>query len=277
MDVGGLDVAVHEPSNVRLLERGAHLTQNVHDSRGRHRTVLANQRVEVQSVEQFHDEVERLVVGHAEIVELHRVRRPQVGRRLRLAPEAGDRQLRGRRVAGADRLGTNQLDRRRPGEHAVRRLVDLAHPAAAEQLSKLVAAHLPRLRDLLAERGDDVRDDDRDADEEVVGIVHQQRVGWGLEVPRPSCAGDQHRYRVHRDRNQAGDERLCPRARHDGGKHQNDGADPRDLGRDLLHVIGLRLPVEHQAQSQGREHQVDLPQIQQHPGIVLASAGIEEQ
>ena len=50
-----------------------------------------------------------------------------------------------------------------------------------------------------------------------------------------------------------------------------------DFGRDLLHVIGLRLPVEHQAQSQGREHQVDLPEIQQHPGIVLASAGIEEE
>ena len=113
--------------------------------------VLAHQRVEVHAVEQLHDEVERLVVGDAEIVELHRVRRPQVGRRLRLAPEARDRQLRGRRVARAEHLGTNQLDRRRPRQHAVRRAVDLAHPAAPEQLAELVAAHLARLRDLLAE------------------------------------------------------------------------------------------------------------------------------
>ncbi len=188
--------------------------------------MLAHQRVEVHAVEQFHHEVERLVVGDAEIIELHRVRRPQVGCRLRLAPEARDRQLRGGRVARADHLGTNQLDRRGPGEHPVRRLVDLAHPAASEQFANLVAAHLSRFRDLVAERGDDVGDDDRDADEQVVGIMHQQGAARGLERPGPSCPGDQHRHRVHRDGNQAGDERLCARARHDRGKHEDDGADP---------------------------------------------------
>ena len=108
--------------------------------------------LEVQAVEQLHHEVERLVVGHAEVVELHGVRRAQAGRGLGLAPEARDRQLRGRRIARAEHLGPDQLDRRRPREHAVRRPLDLAHPAAPEQLAELVAAHLARLGDLLAER-----------------------------------------------------------------------------------------------------------------------------
>ncbi len=238
--------------------------------------MLPNQRVEVEAVQQFHDEVERLVVGHAEVVELHRVRRSQVGRRLCLAPEAGHRQLRGRWVTSADRLGTNQLDRRRPGEHAVRRLVDFAHPAAAEQLSELIAAHLARLRDLVAERGDDMRDDHRDADKEVVGIVHQQRVGRGLEVPRASRPGDEHRHRIHRYRNQAGDERLEPGARNDGGKHQDDGADPRDLWCDP-HINRHGFPVKHVSERNGGQHHVHQAEIQHHPRIALAASGIEEQ
>ena len=67
-----------------------------------------------------------------------------------------DRELRGRRIAPANHLGTNQLDRRRPRQHAVGRVVDLAHPATTEELAQLIASHLARLRDLLPQPGDHV-------------------------------------------------------------------------------------------------------------------------
>ena len=84
------------------------------------------------------------------------MRRPQARGGFGLAAEARDGQLRGRRIAPAKHLRTNQLDRRRPREHAVRRVVDLAHPATPEELAELIASHLARFRDLLPQPGDDV-------------------------------------------------------------------------------------------------------------------------
>ena len=91
VDVRRLDVAVHQAARVRLLQRLAHLAQDVdHAARG-HRAVPPHQRLEVHPVEQLHHEVERLVVGDAEVVELDGVRRPQVRRGFGLAPEPHDR------------------------------------------------------------------------------------------------------------------------------------------------------------------------------------------
>src|SRR5258707_6150366 len=51
------------------------------------------------------------------------------------------------------------LYRRRPRQHSVGSLVDFSHSPTAQQLSELIAAHLARLRHLLAEFGHDVSDD----------------------------------------------------------------------------------------------------------------------
>ena len=151
-------------------------------------------------------------------------------RRFRLPPEARDRTRGHGRVGAAEHLRADQLDGRRPRQHSMRRLVDLAHAAAPQQLAELIAAHLSRLRHLPAERRDDVRDDDGDADEQVVGVVHQQCVARRTEIPVALGAGPEHAHRIHRGRDQAGEKGLRPGARHDGREHQDDCADPRDLG-----------------------------------------------
>jgi hypothetical protein len=84
------------------------------------------------------------------------VRRPQAGGGFGLAAETRDGELRGRRIAPTNHLRTNQLDRRRPREHAVGRVVDLPHPATTKELAELIASHLASFRDLLPQPGDDV-------------------------------------------------------------------------------------------------------------------------
>ena len=106
--------------------------------------------------------------------------------------------------------------------------------------------------------------------------MHQQRVGRGFEVPRAARPGDQHRHRIHRDGNQAGDERLQPRARNDGGKHQDDGAEPGDLRCDP-HIHRHGLPMKHVPEGDRRQHHVREPKIQYGPRIALAAACVEEQ
>ena len=69
---------------------------------GRHRAEALDQRVEVHAVEQLHHVVERAVVGHAEVVELHRVRRLEPGGRARLALEPAEQEL-GRARRGPER------------------------------------------------------------------------------------------------------------------------------------------------------------------------------
>ena len=127
----------------------------------------AHHRLEVHPLEQLHREVHRPVVGDAEIVELHGVRRSQVRRGRRLALEARRGGAGAVAAGGADHLRADQLDGGGPRQHAVRRAVDLAHAAAADQLAELVAAHLARLRHFLSELGDDARDHRRDRDEQV--------------------------------------------------------------------------------------------------------------
>ena len=57
------------------------------DPLGRLRAEARDDAVQVESVEQLHDVVEAAAVVHAEVVQLHRVRRPQTGSHLRFALE----------------------------------------------------------------------------------------------------------------------------------------------------------------------------------------------
>ena len=87
-EVGRLDVAMHKAVFVRLGERTARLAQEHDDPLGGLRSEALHHAVQVQAFEQLHDVVEVAAVGHAEIVELHRMRRAQAGGDLRLALES---------------------------------------------------------------------------------------------------------------------------------------------------------------------------------------------
>ena len=86
--VGGLDITVHEPVLMRFGERPARLAQEHRDPLGGLRSEPGDDLVQVETLEQLHDVVEAAAVVHAEIVELHGVRRAQAGGHLRFALEA---------------------------------------------------------------------------------------------------------------------------------------------------------------------------------------------
>ncbi len=88
-----LDVAMHQPVAVRVLERGADLAQEVDHPLRRQRPVLPDQGIEIQPVEQLHHVVQPAVLGGAEVVELHRVGGLERGGRAGLALEAPEQQL----------------------------------------------------------------------------------------------------------------------------------------------------------------------------------------
>ncbi len=123
-DVGGLDVAVHEPDGVRGVQRGADLQRDARDAAGRDAALAGEQALQVGPGHVAHDEVEvaALLAG--------RVDRDHVGmvdrrRHARLALEA-------LAEAGIARpLGGDQLDGDRPAERQLGRAVDDAHAAAA--------------------------------------------------------------------------------------------------------------------------------------------------
>jgi hypothetical protein len=123
-DVGGLDVAVHQPDGVRGVQRGADLRADRGDAVGRQQAVARQQPLEVDALDVAHHEVE-VAVLLAGGVDRHHVR--VVDRRghprLALEPlaEAG--------VARAVR--GDQLDRDRPPQRQLRRAVHDAHAAAA--------------------------------------------------------------------------------------------------------------------------------------------------
>jgi hypothetical protein len=95
--------------------------------------------------------------------EIHRVRRAEPRDHLRLALEAALGVI---RQVALDR-GTDQLDRRRSGQHAMACPPHLTHAAFAQLLLEAVAAQLTRALDLGAEAIDDARSH--------VGHDHHQR------------------------------------------------------------------------------------------------------
>ena len=129
--LAGLMSRCTRAAHVRLFQRCAHLTENVNHPTRRQGTAPTHQRVEIQALQQLHDEIQRLVVRDPKIVELDGVRRPQAGGGFSLAAKRVTASC-AAGAAPAHHLGTNRSDCRRPREHAVRRVVDLSHSATTQ-------------------------------------------------------------------------------------------------------------------------------------------------
>src|SRR5439155_19433860 len=126
--------------------------------------------------------------------------------------------------------------------------------------------------------GHDVRDDDGNADEEKVGVMHHEGVARGTVLPRPSRMCDQHSERIHGRGNETGDQRLLRIVRHDRREHENDGADPGDF-RHYWHAWWYGVPVRVQADSQGGEYLIGEPEIEDEPRVAGrgVAAAVSEQ
>ena len=276
MDIRRFDVPVNQAAGVRLGKRGARLHQDVHRPVRRNRPELLHQGLQVQSIQQLHHEIERAVFRDAEIVQLHRVRRPQIRRCLGLAAKALDRELRPRAVHRPDHFRPDELDRRGAGKHAVGGRVDLAHAAAPEQLSQPVAPQLPRAGDLLPQPGHHVRDDDRHAEQQIIGVMHDEPIRQRPERVVPGKPGNPHSHRLHRRGDEAGNEHLPWRDWHDRREHEHHRADPADH-RIQLPIFGNRAPMHHDGQLERRQDQVREPKIQNEDRRAGAAPHIENQ
>ena len=186
-----------------------------------------------ESLQQLHHQVERSLLGHPEIVELHRVGRSQLRRRFRFPAEACDRRLGQRVVARREHLGPDQLDGGGPGEHAVARPVDLAHAAPAQHLAEPVAPHLALAAHLLAQPRHHGGDHHRRAEHEVVGVVHEEGIAQRAELVGTGRVRHDHADRVHRGRDQSGHEHPARIHRHDAGRDQDDRPGPGDHRLDV--------------------------------------------
>ena len=133
-DVLGLDVAVREPGLVRGVERARHRRQDAQRARDVE-VAGAEQRLEVAAADQPHGDVAALR-RLAGVVHGDDVRVVEAGLHARLAPEA----ILERRV-GAE-VGLEDLQRDGAAERELRRLVDRAHAATAEQRLDAVAGDL---------------------------------------------------------------------------------------------------------------------------------------
>ena len=88
VDVGRLDVAMHQAARVRVGQGMRHLPQQVNHAAGGQRAELAHQRLEVAAGQQLHHVVEGAVLRDAEVEHLDGVRRAEHRGGLRLALEA---------------------------------------------------------------------------------------------------------------------------------------------------------------------------------------------
>ena len=161
VDVGRLDVPVHEPARMRVGERVAHLPEQEDGPVRRHGSELAHERLQVAPGQQLHHVVERPIVGQPEVEDLDGVRRAERGRGPGLALEAAHDQ-RGFRLADPEHFALHQLDRGVAREQLVLGAPDLAHAALAEELDELVAAQPLRLVEAAAQLVQDRRRHDRD-------------------------------------------------------------------------------------------------------------------
>ena len=130
-DVGGFEVPVHDSVTMRLGQCArdlASVAQHVLDGE-RSVDQPLGQRC---ALEILHDE-ERQAVLVADVVQRADVRMIQAGNRAGFSFEARQR-------VRVRRRGAENLDRDRPAEACVARLVDLAHSAGADQVLDLVGA-----------------------------------------------------------------------------------------------------------------------------------------
>ena len=79
---------MHQSQRMRLRQRKARLLQQEYGPLRRQRTVTFDQPLQVHAAQPLHHVVEAPRLGHAEVEQLHRVRRLQLRGRLRLAREA---------------------------------------------------------------------------------------------------------------------------------------------------------------------------------------------
>ena len=141
-DVLGLDVAVHDATLVRGVEGGGDLAHDGHRPRGHHRPEVLQDLAKIGAVDHAHVDEEH-AVDLAVVVDRYDVRFLQPPGRMRLAlqPLAEHRVVR--------RALRQQLQRDDAILDGVLGLVDLAHPALADQAQQAVGPELgalPRLR-----------------------------------------------------------------------------------------------------------------------------------
>ena len=123
LDVGGLEVAVHDPLAVRLLERLRDLERHRRPPLGRAAGPRRSRSASVCALDQLQDEVGR-AVDHLEAVDRRDVRVVQRGEQPRLALEAAQaRPRRSRRSSARALIATS-----RPSD-GIEGAVDAAHPA----------------------------------------------------------------------------------------------------------------------------------------------------
>ena len=128
VEVRRLEIAVHHAARVRLDQRVAHRARDRDGTRPRHRAARLELLEHALAVEQLHDDVQRAVLGLAQLVRDHGVGVAQLGERVALAAEPRDHV----RVAGV--LGVQDLERDlEPGLDVVR-AIDRAEPALRDAL-----------------------------------------------------------------------------------------------------------------------------------------------
>src|SRR5512140_3502470 len=101
------------------------------------------------------------------------MRRAQRGSSFRLALKTLHRDRRLLSLSN-EHLGSDELDRSRASEHAMLCAIYLPHPSALDQFTQLITAHLARLSNLLSQARDDARDDNRNAHENDIRIMHDE-------------------------------------------------------------------------------------------------------
>src|SRR6476659_7209386 len=112
------------------------------------RSEARSQLLEIETIEQLHDVVERPVVGDAEIVKLDRMWRAKRRRGFSFALAALHYDSLRIGATGIQHRGGNQLERSGAGEQAVRAAVYLSHTAHSQSFLQCVAAELARFSHL---------------------------------------------------------------------------------------------------------------------------------
>ena len=86
--IRGLHVTMHKAQAVRFRQRETRLLQQVDRPFRRERAVTLHHPLQIHPAQPFHHVIEASRLGHAEIVQLHGVRRLQFGRGVRFPLEA---------------------------------------------------------------------------------------------------------------------------------------------------------------------------------------------
>ena len=88
--VGGLDVAMHEPGLVCLMKGVAGLPEQINHAAGGHRTEPLDQLGQAEAGKVLHDVIKRAIVVSSVVEDLDGIPVRELGRRADLALEAGE-------------------------------------------------------------------------------------------------------------------------------------------------------------------------------------------